>query len=209
MRTIQSKGELDWGLGLEQDPFTVTLFVWETGSRTAMGRGRGSLRRATFSSVQGSPWPIRIRAGTPFSTTCFAWHRAWLPEGCLVQAVFHYEKLEEAIYLLAPVSFFRSSIGSHTPLSGQYSLNASAPSIHLGYQDTCDTLRKVSDCIGQESMMVSPTVSHSQSASSWTNNSYKDSCQTAESTVIAFANELLIKKHQLSVKVIGSLLIFQ
>lgn len=128
-----------------------------------MGMGMGSLRRAALSSVQGSPWPIGRRAGTPFPTTCSAWHRARLPGGCLVHAVFHYEKQEEAICPLAPVSF---SEVPHTPLHGQYSLNTSAPSIHLGYQDTCEALRKVSDCIGQGSVMVSSIVSHSQGTSS-------------------------------------------
>lgn len=180
MRTVQSKRELGWGLGPEQDPFTVTLSVWETGSRTAMEWGMSSLRRAALSSVQGSTWPIVIRTGTPFPTTNSAWHRTIAARRLSCLSCPPLWKARGSHLPSGTSQFFRSSIGSHIPLPGQHSLNASVPSIRFGYQDTCETLRKVSGCIGQGSVMVPLTVSHSQGTSSWTNNSYKDSCQTLQ-----------------------------
>lgn len=42
MKKVQSKRELDWGLGPEQDPFMMTLFIMgNRRRRTAAGLGDG------------------------------------------------------------------------------------------------------------------------------------------------------------------------
>lgn len=115
MRMVQSKRELGWRLGPEQDLFTTTFSIMRNGGVLPQGLGWAVWDSWPQQRVPGSPWPAGIRAVAPYPTTCSAWHRTY---GCqehhLVQDVSHYEKQEEAICPLSNSQFFRSSIGSPT-----------------------------------------------------------------------------------------------
>lgn len=74
---VQSKREVGWGLGPEQDPFMKTFFIMGNRKRrTAAGLGDGgSEESCRQQSVQGSPWLVEIRTVAHFFTTCSAWQR--------------------------------------------------------------------------------------------------------------------------------------